>query len=86
MESYFASGRAIDVVLLLLAAEAILVALLLRDRRRYMTYVLALLPGLCLFLALRAALAGAAWQWIALWITASLPVHLMDLTARLKRR
>jgi hypothetical protein len=85
MEAYFSSGRAIDVILMLLVAEAVAVAWWLRGRGRYAGYVLALLPGLCLFLALRAALTGAGWIWVALWITLSLPAHVIDLAARVRR-
>lgn len=86
MDAYIESGQAIDVILLLLAGEAALVAWWLRDQRRYAGYILALLPGLCLFLALRAALTEAGWAWVALWVTLSLPAHLIDLAARIRRR
>jgi len=37
-------------------------------------------------LGLRGALVGAAWWWIALPLAASLPLHLLDLRARLEGR
>lgn len=43
---------------------------------------LVLLPGALLLLALRAALTGEAWPWIALPLAASFPVHLADLARR----
>ncbi|WP_010218336.1 hypothetical protein [Sphingomonas sp. PAMC 26621] len=43
---------------------------------------LRLLPGALMMLALRAALTGAAWWWIALALAASFPAHLADLMRR----
>jgi hypothetical protein len=43
---------------------------------------LRLLPGALLLLALRAALTGQAWPWIALALAASFPAHLADLARR----
>jgi hypothetical protein len=41
-----------------------------------------LLPGILLLLALREALTGANWVWVALWLTVSLPAHLADFWRR----
>lgn len=41
----------------------------------------ALAPGLCLMLAVRAGLRGEGVQTLA-WISAALPVHLLDLVRR----
>ena len=38
-----------------------------------------LLPGALMMLALRAALTGAGWPWIALALALSYPAHLADL-------
>lgn len=43
---------------------------------------LRLLPGALMLLALRAALVGLAWPWIALALAASFPAHLADLARR----
>jgi hypothetical protein len=43
---------------------------------------LMLLPGICLLLAVRAALAEAAWPWVPAALTAALIAHLLDLRAR----
>lgn len=45
-----------------------------------------LLPGALMILALRGALTGAEWQWIALPLLLSLPAHLVDLAATQRRR
>jgi len=41
-----------------------------------------LLPGALMLLALRAAVTGLAWPWIALALAASFPPHLADLARR----
>jgi uncharacterized membrane protein YjjP (DUF1212 family) len=77
---FFASGAAADLILLILAAEAVL----LRATRRMTAAgaILAVLPGALLVLALRAALTGADWPWIALPLALSFPAHLADLAGR----
>jgi len=75
----------VDVVLALTGAE--LAALLVWRGRgagganRALSAILALLPGVCLILAVRAALHGEGYQALA-WITVSLPAHLFDLARR----
>ncbi len=78
----FASGHAADLILIVLLGEA----LWLRTIRRWSWgKVFGLLgPGALMMLGLRAALIGADWWWIALPLAASLPLHLVDLRARLK--
>lgn len=84
MSGLFASGRVVDTILLIIALEA--AWLLWRARGRRSSVVLdtlfALGPGACLLLALRAALTGADWPWIALALAASFPLHLLDLRRR----
>ena len=41
--------------------------------------LLRLAPGALMLVALRAALTGADWRWIALPLLLSFPVHLADL-------
>lgn len=77
---YFASGRAADVMLALLALE-----LLWLWRWRKASLVTALgvvLPGALIVLGLRGALVGAAWPLIALPLALALPAHLLDLARR----
>jgi hypothetical protein len=76
----FSSGRAIDLVLAFMVME--LVVLLWRRRRARIDVFLALAPGACLLIALRAALTGAGWMSIAAFVALSLPVHLADLARR----
>lgn len=45
-----------------------------------------LLPGAMMMLALRAALIGAGWRWIALSLALAFPAHLADLASGTPRR
>ncbi len=80
MEGFFASGRAIDLVLLVMLAEA--VWLRWRGRASLPDIIRALLPGAFLLLAVRAALTGAPWPLVALPLLLSLPAHLADIRRR----
>jgi hypothetical protein len=82
IEQLFASGHAADVILAVLAIEAVW----LRIARGWsITAILGLLgPAALIVLGLRAALTGAAWWWIALPLAVSLPLHLKDVSARLR--
>jgi len=62
----------------LTAAEAICFALWRRD------LLVTLASGACLLLALRAALAGAGWELIALCLLAAGVAHAVDLKQRTK--
>jgi hypothetical protein len=81
LAAFFARGHAADLALLALAVEFIVLTRL-RGRARLLDRALALLPGACLLLALRAALTGAPWPWVAAFLAASFPFHLADLTRR----
>jgi hypothetical protein len=81
MEWLFASGHAADLILGVLGIEAVW----LRAARGWRwSAILGLLgPAALIVLGLRAALVGADWWWIALPLGLSLPLHLLDLRARL---
>lgn len=79
MEQFFASGRAVDVVLAVLFVEA----LWLKWRgQRWADIVPALLPAVLMMLGLRAALTGMAWPFISLPLALAFPVHIYDLRRR----
>ncbi|HET7797283.1 hypothetical protein [Nevskia sp.] len=85
MEHFFASGRVVDLVLFVMLAEAVLLISLHQLKARGpapVDLIVNLLSGFCLLLALRAALSGAGWHWIALALTGSLIGHLADLRRR----
>jgi uncharacterized membrane protein YbhN (UPF0104 family) len=79
VEAFFTSGHAVDVVLLVLAVEAIW----LKARgNNWADIIAALLPAVLMMLALRAALTGMAWPYISIPLALAFPVHLYDLRRR----
>lgn len=79
MDWWFASGYAADFVLAVVAVELLW---LIRRGWRPMDAFLRLGPGALMLVALRGALTGVDWWWIALPLALSLPVHLADLRRR----
>ena len=81
----FPQGHAVDLILMVIVAEF---AFLSTRRKRFghrpsmIDRVLAFAPGVCLLLALRAALIGAGWPWIAIALSTSFPFHIADLVRR----
>jgi hypothetical protein len=85
MQDFFASARVVDVVFIVVLIEvAVLAAAARRGARTRAMFsaCVAVAPGVCLLLALRAALLGADWPWIAVPLTASFPLHLADIWRR----
>ncbi len=79
------SGRAADLILLFMAAEFMVLCWRSRARRRpgaVADLLFAIGPGVCLVLALRAALTGGGAIWIVAPLAASLPIHLADMARR----
>lgn len=79
MAWFFASGYAVDLVFAVLAVEAVW---LIARGHPTRAVLLTLLPAVLILIALRAALTGMAWPWVALPLALSFPVHLADLAAR----
>nr|WP_295663100.1 hypothetical protein [Polymorphobacter sp.] len=79
MSALFASGHAVDIVLAVMLVEMIVLIVL---RSKAATIIVAFLPGALILLAVRAALTGAGWQWIALALAASFPAHIADMRRR----
>ncbi|MBX9859833.1 MAG: hypothetical protein K2Y20_09620 [Sphingomonas sp.] len=77
MAGLFASGHAVDIVLLVIAIEAIW--LRLTARWHWATLLCRLMPGVMMLMALRAALTGGGWPVVALLLALSFPFHLADL-------
>lgn len=87
MSTLFASGLIIDLILAGMLLEGALLLYFSRSGRRWtdrMSILLNLLSGAALLLALRAALVGAAWPWIALWLLAALVAHAADTIRRMR--
>jgi hypothetical protein len=84
----FASGRIIDLILLLVAAEAALLAWLgpRAGRESLFTDIApTLVSGALLLLTVRVALIGAWWGWIALILTLALISHGIELALRWRK-
>lgn len=80
---FFASGHAADLVLAVLAIEAVW----LKSRGWTWGAIAGLLgPAAFIILGVRAALVGADWYWVAIPLALSFPLHLMDLRARFEGR
>ncbi len=88
MADFFASGRAIDLIVGLTLLQALALAIY---HRRFgaglcpADLMSLLVPGLCLLLALRGALVGSHWAWIAACLLAALAAHIVDLRRRWRR-
>ncbi|SFL30148.1 hypothetical protein [Methylorubrum salsuginis] len=87
MAEWFASGRIVDVIVSLVALEALLlVGVRLRFGRgpRPAALLSNLASGAALMLAVRAALTGADWPVVAAWLLAALFAHLTEMMIRFR--
>ena len=85
MEPFFSSGRIVELILGLVLLEALLLIVLRRWHGMSLVSVLGnLLAGACLLLALRVALVGADWRWLALALLGALLGHGLDIMGRLR--
>jgi hypothetical protein len=82
LQTWLESGNAVLLMIAIILVEIIVLAFVLKARSR--SIIIGLIPGLCLMLALRAAILGQDAVWIGLWLTASLPAHLIDLYGRMR--
>ena len=73
-------GHAADIVIAVMLAEALW--LVMRRGWPIVDTLTLLLPGALILIALRAALTGQNWRWIALPLMLSFPVHLADAARR----
>ncbi len=85
MSGLFTSGRIVDLILSMVAIEAIVLMTyrFLTARGVPCVGVLTnLLAGACLLMAVRSALIQSPWAWIAVWLAAALIAHVADLAQR----
>jgi hypothetical protein len=85
MNELFATGRVIDLILLLVVLEGLGLALLRRVTARgplLRDILPTLISGGLLLVALRAAMADASWRLIAVPLLGALIAHLVDLSRR----
>lgn len=85
MADFIQSGRVADVVIALMLLEAAALHILYRTSGRGLSLSQLsgnFFAGICLVLALRAALTASAWWWPAFWLAASFAGHIADLRGR----
>ena len=84
VEQLFSSGRVVDLILVVMVVEAawLMTRPGFRSAAARLDILVALAPGALILLALRAAMTGADWRWIALALAASFPAHMLDLQRR----
>ena len=86
IESYFTSGRVVDVILVGMAVEVLAVSYVLwrcNQGAGVVAYVASLLSGASLVLALGAALTKAGWLYVAMYLGTSLLAHVADIALRI---
>lgn len=85
MQPLITSDRIVDGILALVVIEIVVLGMV-RIRRGagpgWRALVPNLLAGAALLLALRAALTGAAWPWVPLWLAVAGVAHVADLHFR----
>jgi len=85
MKDLFASGHIIDFILVLVVLEALAIAgwrFIKGSGPAPLPFIVNLAAGASLMLALRNALIGMSWTWIAPCLIVSLAAHLGDLLWR----
>lgn len=85
MADFFVGGRVIDVILALVAVEAVALSVWRASTRRGpapLSFLANLLSGGFLLLALREALRGESGSWIAICLLGALLAHCADLKLR----
>ncbi|GJE60096.1 hypothetical protein [Methylobacterium trifolii] len=88
MAELFASGRIVELILALVAVEALLLLAVRRVLGRGPAPVLLLAnlaAGAALMLALRAGLTQSPWPVVAGWLLAALAAHVTEMVLRLRR-
>ena len=88
MADLFATGRIIDLILALVAVEAIFLAIVWRRTGRGIAIadlMSSLAPGVALLFALKVQAAGPDWTRTAAWLAVALVAHLADVARRWKR-
>jgi peptidoglycan/LPS O-acetylase OafA/YrhL len=88
LAAWITSGRVLDAILVGMALEGAVLAALWRVSRRGIApgaLLPNLLSGMCLLVAMRAALTGGWWGWVSLPLLGALVFHVYDLSRRWRR-
>ena len=89
MATWVTSGKLVDAIIVITLLEtAALLTYHYQTKRglKPRDYLLNIASGLCLMLALRCTLTGAAWYFMALWLMAAGLAHMVDIAMRLQQR
>jgi hypothetical protein len=85
MEGFITSGRIADVILAAMAAEVLVMSVLLWRRNQglaMLAHLASVLSGASLVLALKNALTDPGWTFIAAYLFAGLLAHLAEIALR----
>ena len=88
LQSLITTGRIVDVMLAFVVLEIIILGLYRRATGNGIPMPKLLVnigAGSSIMLALRAALTGADWKWIAVWLVCGLLFHSSDIALRFRR-
>ena len=89
LESWVTGGGLVDTIIAVTLLEvAFFLAYHYQTKRGLAPrdYLLNVVSGLCLMLALRCSLSGAAWYFMSLWLMAAGLAHVTDIGWRLQQR
>lgn len=89
LEQWVTGGGLIDGIIAMTLLEVAALLLYHQQTKRGLApreYLLNVISGLCLMLALRSLLQGSMWQLIALFLTAAGFAHVADIAQRLQQR
>ena len=87
MEALFASGRIVDIILVLMLVEGVALGLIYWQRGQGIPFAhvaLNLAAGASLLLVAREALSGATWPVMAATLMLALVAHVLDVVQRWK--
>jgi multisubunit Na+/H+ antiporter MnhB subunit len=89
LEQWVIGGGLIDTIITITLLEITALLLYHHQTKRGLKprdYLLNVVSGLCLMLALRCALTGAAWYFISVWLLAAGLAHVADIALRFQQR
>jgi hypothetical protein len=86
LSELYTGGLIADIVVAVLALEAVVLAFFVRRSPAFPQLLAGLAAGLCLVLALRAALTNSGWQSLAVFLTLSFLAHAIELRLAFRPR
>ena len=89
LQQWVTSGELIDVIIVITLLEAAALMAYHHQTKRGLPprdYLLNVMSGLCLMLALRCCVFSSGWQLIALFLTGAGVAHVADIAQRLQQR